>query len=83
MITKCSRFIARMPSGSMRCGELSCSISDHESVDARRREVGMPPLAEELRAQRQAARAEGAAPPADYEAYRRMSEEWARSVGWR
>jgi hypothetical protein len=26
-------------------GELSCSISDPESVDARRREIGLPPLA--------------------------------------
>lgn len=64
-------------------GELSCSISDPGSVDARRREVGLPPLAEELRTQREAARAEGAASPADYEAYRRRGEEWARSIGWR
>ena len=64
-------------------GELSCSIRDPENVDARRLEVGLPPLAEELRTQREAARAEGAAPPADYEAYRRKSEEFARKVGWR
>ncbi|HUP95118.1 MAG TPA: DUF6624 domain-containing protein [Burkholderiales bacterium] len=63
-------------------GELTCTVEDPESVDKRRRELGLPPLAEYLEAQRKAADAEGAQPPGDRDAYTRKRDEWARRVGW-
>jgi hypothetical protein len=63
-------------------GELTCTVEEPESVDERRRELGLPPLAEYLEAQRRAAHAEGARPPSDRAAYTRKRDEWARRVGW-
>jgi hypothetical protein len=54
-----------------------------DSVEERRREVGLPPLAEELRRLRAQARIEGNRPPESITAWRAQSEAWARSVGWR
>jgi hypothetical protein len=65
-------------------GELSpCPVEDPESVDARRRAVGLGPLDEAIRAQRRAAAAEGERPPGDWHARRRSMDEWLREVGWR
>ena len=63
-------------------GELTCTVEDLESVDERRRELGLAPLAEYLEAQRRAAHVEGAQPPSDRAAYTRKRDEWARRVGW-
>jgi hypothetical protein len=51
-------------------------------VEARRRAVGLPPLAEALRAAREGAAREGERPPADPEARRREVAAWERAVGW-
>ena len=64
-------------------GELSCVLEDAGKVDEWRRAVGLQPFAEHLRRQREAAKREGATPPADYEAYRQKQLAWAQSVGWR
>ncbi|MDX1514187.1 MAG: DUF6624 domain-containing protein [Gammaproteobacteria bacterium] len=64
-------------------GELSCELEDSEAVDIKRREVGLPPFADDLRRHREEVRAEGGGPPEDYRAYRRKVRDWARRVGWR
>lgn len=58
-------------------------IEDQEGVEARRRAVGLPPLAEKLREVREGAAREGERAPPDPAARRRAIDEWARSVGWR
>ena len=65
-------------------GELSpFPVEDPESVDDRRRAVGLGPLDEATRAQRRAAAAEGERPPGDWHARRRGMEAWLREIGWR
>ena len=64
-------------------GELDCELEDRDGVDARRAEVGLPPLAQSLAEQRAAAAAEGGKAPADYADYRRRADAWARRTGWR
>jgi DNA-binding MarR family transcriptional regulator/GNAT superfamily N-acetyltransferase len=65
-------------------GELNpLPMEDPDTVDARRREVGLGPLAEAVRALRAAAAAEGERPPGDWHARRRGMEEWLREAGWR
>ena len=63
-------------------GELTCTVEHPESVDERRRALGLPPLAEYLDSQRRAAEAEGARPPHDRTAYDRARDAWAKCVGW-
>jgi hypothetical protein len=58
-------------------------IEDPDGVDARRHAVGLPPLAETLRALRARAAREGERAPADPAGRRRAIEAWARAVGWR
>jgi hypothetical protein len=58
-------------------------IDDPGRVDDRRRGLGLGSLAEAAREHRDAARASGERPPADWPAYRRRMEEWLREVGWR
>ena len=58
-------------------------LEDPEHVDARRRSVGLGPLADAVRAQRQAAAAEGERPPNDWHARRQEMETWLRETGWR
>jgi hypothetical protein len=58
-------------------------IENEEGVDERRRAVGLPPLAEEVRRIREGAAREGERRPQDLEERRRRFVEWARSVGWR
>jgi hypothetical protein len=58
-------------------------VEEPQTVDERRAEVGLRPLAEVLAEKRQAAAAEGERGPNDWEARRREAEAWARSVGWR
>lgn len=65
-------------------GEMSpCEIEDVGRVDERRRSVGLPPLAETVRCQRDGAARSNEPSPIDHQARRREMEEWARSVGWR
>jgi hypothetical protein len=65
-------------------GELSpLPVEDRERVDERRRAVGLGPLTEAIRHQREAAAAEGDRPPDDWHARRRGREAWLREVGWR
>ncbi len=65
-------------------GELSpLPIEDPATVDERRRQVGLEPLAENTRRLRAQAETEGERPPADYEKRRRDGDAWARAAGWR
>jgi hypothetical protein len=65
-------------------GQLSpLPIEDRAGVDARRRVLGLPPLNEEIAAQRNAARQRGERPPADWQARQREQDAWLRDVGWR
>jgi hypothetical protein len=65
-------------------GQLSpLPVEDPPGVDERRRTVGLGPLDAAVRAQRQAATAEGERPPQDWQVRRRGMEAWLREVGWR
>ena len=65
-------------------GELSpLPVEDPDGVDERRRAIGLGPLEQSVRSQRQAAAAEGERPPGDWHARRHGIEEWLREVGWR
>ena len=64
-------------------GEMSPKpIEEPDTVDERRRAIGLPPLAEKLREVRDEIARAGARPPADAEARRREIDAWERSVGW-
>jgi hypothetical protein len=56
-------------------------IAEPDAVDARREEIGLPPLAEATAAHRQSLGAEK--PPSDLRARRAGYHDWAVSVGWR
>ena len=58
-------------------------IEDEAAVDERRREIGLPPLAENTRRIREGTAREGEKTPQDWKERRLKFEEWARSVGWR
>jgi hypothetical protein len=65
-------------------GELApWAIEDEDGVDERRREVGLSPLADEVRRIREGAAREGERRPQDWKERQRRFVEWARSVGWR
>lgn len=59
------------------------AVEDPQRLDERRRAIGLPPLAEQMKEARSRAASEGDRPPADYEAYAKARDEWAASVGWR
>ena len=67
------------------------AVEEPETVDERRAEVGLPPLAETLAERRRATEANGEPVergpvergPVELQARRREAEAWARSVGWR
>lgn len=59
------------------------AVDEPELVEARRSEVGLPPLSQALAELRRTAELEGQRPPADLAARRREAEAWAQSVGWR
>jgi hypothetical protein len=59
------------------------AIEDEAGVDERRREVGLPPLAENTRRMREATARAGEGPPRDWKKRREEMEAWARQVGWR
>jgi hypothetical protein len=58
-------------------------IEDLTGLDERRRAVGLPPLDEDIRAQRESAARDGEQPPADWDARRRQQDAWLREAGWR
>jgi Family of unknown function (DUF6624) len=58
-------------------------IDDEPNVDERRREVGLPPLGEDIRRLREAAVRSGEHPPKDWQAREREKERWLRATGWR
>lgn len=58
-------------------------IEDEPNVDKRRAEIGLPPLAEDVRRQRQLAVESGERPPQNWEARQAEIREWLRSTGWR
>jgi hypothetical protein len=65
-------------------GELApCEIDDPEHVDERRASVGLDPLAEDIRRQREQYARDPEPPPQDWKQRRREFEEWAKWVGWR
>jgi hypothetical protein len=63
-------------------GELTCELEDPANVDARRREVGLPPFEEDLAKHREEVEREGGKAPENYADHRRKGREWARRVGW-
>jgi KDO2-lipid IV(A) lauroyltransferase len=58
-------------------------LEEESSVDARRAELGLPPLAEALRQANEGPREPHDRPPTDWTARQRAFEAWARRVGWR
>ena len=58
-------------------------IEDETNVDKRRAEVGLTPLAEDVRRKRQLAAENGERPPQDWNARQAEIQEWLRSTGWR
>jgi hypothetical protein len=67
-----------------RDGKLSAlPIEDAAEVDDRRAKVGLAPLAETIATARDAAQADGAPPPEEWEASSSALEALAREVGWR
>lgn len=65
-------------------GEMSpVPIEDAGGVEERRREVGLPPLEDEVRRIREQVAASRWQPPKDWPARQEEIEEWRRSVGWR
>ncbi len=58
-------------------------LDDPDGVDARRRALGLEPLAERTAVMRARAAEEGEGPPPDAAERRRTVAAWARAVGWR
>jgi hypothetical protein len=58
-------------------------IEDEPNVDKRRAEIGLTPLAEDIRRKRQLALESGERPPQDWNARQAEIREWLRSTGWR
>lgn len=58
-------------------------LDDEPNVDKRRAEIGLAPLAEEVRRKRQLALENGEKPPQNWEARQAEIREWLRSTGWR
>jgi hypothetical protein len=65
-------------------GQLSpAPVRDVASVDERRADLGLPPLADSIAEMRASAAAEGERTPGDLQRRREAFEAWARRVGWR
>ncbi len=58
-------------------------IEDEPNVDQRRAEIGLAPLAEDVRGKRQSALERGESPPQDWHARQAEIRQWLRSTGWR
>jgi hypothetical protein len=65
-------------------GELSpLPIEDPDGLEARRRAVGLGPLAEAIRERRRETAESGERPPGDWPARQFEMEHWLREMGWR
>jgi hypothetical protein len=65
-------------------GELGpAPIKDPETVDQRRADIGLPPLADAITQMRARAAAEGETAPQDLAGRRAKFDAWAARVGWR
>jgi hypothetical protein len=65
-------------------GQLSpLPIEDAAGVDERRREVGLGPLADDIRRSREDLARSPEQPPRDWAQRQREMEAWARAVGWK
>jgi hypothetical protein len=65
-------------------GEMSpLPLADPARVDDLRQTVGLPPLADDLRARRKALAQGSERPPGDWKARQQEMEAWCRKVGWR
>ena len=62
---------------------LQARVEDPHRLAERRLAVGLPPLEEQIEKARSRATAEGERPPAAHQAYAKVRDEWAASVGWR
>lgn len=58
-------------------------IEDESNVDERRAEIGLKPLAEDVRQKRESAEENGQRPPQDWHARQAEIRAWLRSTGWR
>lgn len=56
-------------------------LQDEENVDQLRKDIGLPPLAEQVKVMRQRAAREGEKPPDERQ--RRQQLAWCRKTGWR
>jgi hypothetical protein len=64
-------------------GEMSpWRIEKPETVDARRADIGLPPLAAQRQKIREMTSREEAVPPASYAARQKEIKDWCRTVGW-
>jgi hypothetical protein len=63
-------------------GELGCEVEDPESLDARRKDVGLAAYHEDLQRLQNEVVSEGGKPPEDFAEYKRRARAWARSAGW-
>jgi hypothetical protein len=63
-------------------GELTCDLEDPANVDARRKDVGLPPFREDFAKHREEVEREGGRAPESYADYKRKGREWATRVGW-
>ena len=57
-------------------------MADESNVDVRRAEVGLPPLADDIRRHRQRMADYGERPPVDWEARQEEIRDWRRFTGW-
>lgn len=65
-------------------GQLSpAPVRDEDTLDERRANVGLPPMAETIAHMRANAAAEGQTAPTDLAERRASYEAWARKAGWR
>jgi hypothetical protein len=65
-------------------GELSpLPIDEPETVDVRRRAIGLGPLVADVRLRREEIVGTGERPPADWAARQREMDAWYRRTGWR
>ena len=58
-------------------------IEDEPDVDKRRAEIGLTPLAEDIRRKRKLALENGERPPQNWHARQEERRKWLRSTGWR
>lgn len=58
-------------------------IEEADTVDERRRELGLLPLEEDLQQRREQIAQTNEKPPSDWAARKREEEDWLRKAGWR